>query len=98
VEINAHGDAPGRARATVVCTPGETTTCELALELGRTIAGRVVDEDGAPLAGWHINSDTSGGMRSWYPRSTTTDEHGEFLLVNLGAGRSTSSGRAAPKS
>jgi len=73
----------GRARASVACVAGETATCELRLELGLTIAGTVVDENGAPLAGWSVSSEAPF-MRQWYPRRANTDAQGRFRLVNLG--------------
>ena len=88
-ELNAwHGERAdlGRARATVECRPGETTRCELRLERGPTISGRVVDEQGQPLARWYVGSEPSNWMDQWYPRSTTTDAEGRFLLANLGPG------------
>jgi len=88
-EVNAqHLAKPGigRARAALECRAGETTHCELRLELGRTIAGRVVDERGAPLVGWYVGSQPSDFLAQWYPRSATTDRDGRFRLVNLGEG------------
>lgn len=76
----------GRARATVECCPGETTRCELRLERGATISGRVVDEQGRPLAGWYVGSQPSDFRKQWYPRSASTDGEGRFLLANLGPG------------
>lgn len=87
-ELNASDDERpeiGRARASVVCTAGATSTCELRLELGHTIAGRVVGGDGAPLRGWSVHSQASF-FRQWYPRRATTDAQGRFLLANLGEG------------
>lgn len=84
-ELNAHDDRRpriGRARSTVSCTPGATTTCELRLERGNVIAGRVEDSDGAPLAGWSVHADTQ--MHLTYPRSTRTGADGRFELLNLG--------------
>jgi len=88
-EVNAqHPARPelGRVRAALECRAGETTRCELRLELGRTIAGRVVDEHGAPLVGWYVGSQPSDFLAQWYPRSVTTDRDGRFRLVNLGEG------------
>lgn len=76
----------GRARAVVECRAGETIRCELRLELGLTIAGRVVDERGAPLAGWYVGSRPSDFRAQWYPRHSSTGADGSFRLVNLGEG------------
>jgi RNA polymerase sigma-70 factor (ECF subfamily) len=87
-ELNAHDwkrPELGRARASVACTAGETATCELHLELGRTLSGTVRDGDGAPLAGWGVESQTPL-LAQWYPRRARTDAEGRFLLANLGNG------------
>lgn len=73
----------GKARAVVECRAGETSTCELALELGRTIEGRVVDREGRPLAGWTVHGDPKA-MGFVYPRQDATDDEGRFVLANLG--------------
>lgn len=85
-ELNANDyEQPelGRARASVVCAAGVTTTCELRLELGLTISGTVVDEEGAPLADWRVRSQPPI-TKQWHPRYARTDAHGKFVLVNLG--------------
>jgi len=75
----------GRARASVSCAAGETATCELRLERGNEISGTVIDEAGAPLAGWKVGAQTTG-FYQWYPRDTRTDAAGRFELLNLGDG------------
>lgn len=86
-ELNAH-DNPrpqiGRARGIVECASDVTTTCELRLDRGNVIAGRVEDTEGAPIAGWSVHADTQ--MRESYPRHTTTAEDGSFTILNLGKG------------
>jgi hypothetical protein len=85
-ELNASDyDRPeiGRARASVLCAAGETATCELHLDLGHTISGRVTGEDGVPLASWSVQSEAPL-LRWWYPRRAATDSEGRFLLANLG--------------
>ncbi|MCY3004195.1 MAG: hypothetical protein NTV21_20560 [Planctomycetota bacterium] len=88
-ELNAWHDEHrelGRARAIVECRAGETTRCELRLDRGATISGRVVDDQGQALANWYVGSQPSDWMDQWYPRSMHTDAEGRFLLVNLGPG------------
>jgi hypothetical protein len=85
-ELNAHDylrPALGRARAGVMCVAGETATCELRLDLGLTIAGTVIDEDGAPLAGWSVASEAPL-TQPWTSRQARTDAQGRFRLFNLG--------------
>ncbi|TAJ13612.1 MAG: sigma-70 family RNA polymerase sigma factor [Planctomycetota bacterium] len=76
----------GRARVNVTCIAGETARCELVLDLGNQIAGRVLDEQGAPLAGWSVHSQMADLLNRWYPRHTRTGADGSFRLVNLGDG------------
>lgn len=76
----------GRGHASVTCTAGETTACDLHLERGNTISGRVQDKNGAPLAGWGVYAETAGMMGQWYPRRARTAADGSFTLLNLGNG------------
>ena len=85
-ELNARVDRRpelGKARVVATCAAGAVTEVELVLDLGRTIRGHVVDSAGAPLAGWRVFGEPYASGRV-YPRSTTTDERGAFLLPNLG--------------
>lgn len=88
-ELNAWDEAHrelGRARATVECRAGETAHCELRLDRGPTISGRVVDDQGQPLVNWYVGAQPSSWMDQWYPRSAHSDAEGRFLLANLGPG------------
>lgn len=76
----------GRAHASVKCTTGETTACDLHLERGNTISGRVQGKNGAPLSGWGVHAETAGLMGQWYPRRARTAADGSFTLLNLGNG------------
>jgi RNA polymerase sigma factor (sigma-70 family) len=76
----------GRAHASVTCSAGETTVCDLRLERGNTISGRVQDKSGSPLAGWGVYSETASLMRQWYPRNAKSAADGSFTLLNLGDG------------
>ncbi len=76
----------GRAHASVKCSAGETTACDLRLERGNAISGHVQDKDGAPLSGWGVYSETAGLMTQWYPRHAKTAADGSFTLLNLGDG------------
>lgn len=76
----------GRAHASVTCTAGEATACDLHLERGNTISGHVQNKNGAPLAGWGVYAETAGLMGQWYPRRARTAADGSFTLLNLGKG------------
>ncbi|NUP94850.1 MAG: sigma-70 family RNA polymerase sigma factor [Planctomycetaceae bacterium] len=76
----------GRARANVACRAGETTRCEVRLDPGQLISGKIVDELGRPLAGWYVGSRPSDMLNQWYPRSAFADAEGRFVLANLGPG------------
>ncbi len=87
-ELNAHDFMRpdiGRAQAVVECKAGTTTTCELRMDLGRIIAGRVEDKEGAPLAGWSVYADNE--LPQWHPRQARTAQDGNFRILNLGEGR-----------
>lgn len=90
-ELNASDDSRpeiGRAHALVECEADRTTTVELRMERGHVIAGRVVDEHGAPVVGWSVDSESVSVTEQWYPRRAKTAADGSFALLNVGAGRS----------
>ena len=64
----------------------ETGTWAAQLPEGGDLAGRVVDGDGKPLAGWRVHiagvDQTTGGMRM-EERDGATDGEGRFALVGL---------------
>jgi hypothetical protein len=65
--------------------PGdETITCEIALDRGRTVKGRVVDPDGKPLAGAYFDGllDVVRGL------SSKPSPSSDFLIEGLGEGAS----------
>lgn len=76
----------GRARVNVACVAGATSRCELVLDLGQRISGRILDEQGAPLVGWSVHSDMSDHLNRWYPRTARSGADGSFRLANLGDG------------
>jgi len=55
------------------------------LERGATVAGRVLDEAGAPVAGVHVSLVTSES--SWTSLGATTADDGRFELEGVDAGR-----------
>lgn len=68
-----HGN--GAARVTVA----GRTRCDLALRAGARIAGQLVDEAGAPLAGWRVSVAPPFDPTAWWA-TTQTDAGGRFAL------------------
>lgn len=68
---------------------GETREVQARLVRGGTIAGRVVDQDGRPVAEAHVRSEVSGGILSaaWGARRVDSGADGSFELVALPGGR-----------
>lgn len=64
---------------TLSLSGGETREVELQLELGRAISGRVLSDEGTPVAGAKVGSSDEGSALS------VTDEAGRFELGGLGA-------------
>ncbi len=83
-ELNAHSEARpeiGRAQAVVECVAGATSAVELRLGRGLVITGRVVDDVGAPLAGWRVRADDEVGHG--HDREAITSDDGAFAILNL---------------
>jgi hypothetical protein len=75
----------GRALAQLTCTAGGETTCELRLDPGRSITGRVVDAEGRGIAGWSVLDSPPVGTQ---PAPTaTTDAEGRFGLFGVAEGQ-----------
>jgi hypothetical protein len=60
---------------------GETQEWRPVLVAGPTVAGTVLDERGAPLAGWHVAAVEGAHLDLWL-RSGETGTDGRFRLVN----------------
>ncbi len=75
----------GKAQRVVDCLSGATSTCELVLDPGRTISGRVVDASGRALEGWTVHAEPRSA-RFLHPRQDQTDAEGAFVLANLAEG------------
>lgn len=79
--VRADGRERGRARATLITVAGEVTRWDAQLEVNETVGGRVVDERGAPLAGFRV-----GAIKLDHPglhhRTCITDQDGVFNLEN----------------
>jgi protocatechuate 3,4-dioxygenase beta subunit len=81
--VDAEGFAPLRSKA-IRIGPGETID-GVVLELGRggRIVGQVVDGEGSPLVGWHVQAEHTAGSGHAFARS---DEDGGFVLEALASG------------
>jgi hypothetical protein len=68
--------------------PGGDVRFDLVLRIGATVAGRVVDESGQPLARAGVRADVSGetGWSDAHHRQLLADAAGEFRLTGVAAG------------
>lgn len=84
--LHARKSGGGSAQATFELGEGEERGWDAVVGLGLTLAGLVLDEGGAPLAGWNI--DVAGELRSENPSygSARTDAEGRFLVKSLADG------------
>jgi len=79
IDVKVDAEGKGKAHARVPMVPGGgVTTCELKLDCGLVVKGRVRDEGGQPLPGvsvsWQALPNTHG--------YTSTDQNGAFTIVN----------------
>ena len=81
----AEAEHPGHRRAarSLDLAPGENRA-DLVLEQGLAVAGRVVDDAGAPVAGVEVAVEAAPGARG--DRSTTSGADGSFRLAGLEPG------------
>ena len=88
VSVDVPSLAPGRSEA-LELQPGARVNCPMTLSVGGRIAGRVVDEGGAPVAGATLKASGQRGMmfggRS-PSREATSDGDGAYELRGLSAG------------
>ena len=78
------------ASATLRGAPGETITWEAVLSEGGAIRGRLVDERGAPVAGWLVQVQDEPPFAPDYCRGVApcrTDVRGHFVVEGLGEHR-----------
>ncbi|MEW6747676.1 MAG: carboxypeptidase regulatory-like domain-containing protein [Planctomycetota bacterium] len=84
ITLEADGDERGRVSATLTLAAGEQVEWNVTLKAEFRIAGRLLDEDQQPLAGWAVDaSPASGFSKDYYVRSARTDASGRFLLPGL---------------
>jgi len=81
VELGVNGRDLGKVRTKLTLTPGGEFTWDPVLAQGPSISGRVLDDEGRPLANWLVAGvdDESIGRQLLSKR---TDEHGAFVLQN----------------
>lgn len=83
VEVRAEGWQPEEVKEVAVGA-GETRALEVRLEPGRTIAGRVIDQEGSPLAGASIQLLSRG---AGIPEDeAVSDQDGRFQFKSLPEG------------
>jgi hypothetical protein len=84
--VRAESARHGRARATLRGASGETLAWEARLDPGGAIRGRVLDETGAPLAGWQLQAlDEPGEHEEPDFAGAESDAEGRFVLADLHA-------------
>ena len=86
-----HGQARDIGSTPVAVTAGQQVTVDIGLVPGRSIAGRILDEDGTPFAGAIVEALVSrfeAGMdRLVSVAVNETNDRGEFRLFGLAPGR-----------
>jgi hypothetical protein len=84
------GFVPPRSGDVIQVDEGQATTVTLRLDRAGVIAGRVLDEDGEPVARAQVGAlrwESMGGFRRVAPaQGASTDDLGEFRLFGLRAG------------
>ena len=79
-----YGDTVRRGDAIrLSLSPGSSTTADVEMVAGAGIHGRVVDQDGQPVAAALVIASEEGMV---YPRSDDTDSRGYFRFLGLGGG------------
>jgi RNA polymerase sigma-70 factor (ECF subfamily) len=81
VEVRASARERGAAKAIVATRAGESVRWDPVLEVAAGLSGVVVDEHGAPRAGWKVGA-TERSHPGLFLRHTTTDAEGRFALEN----------------
>lgn len=85
-EVRAGGGSHGLGRHTVEVFAGQATRCEVGLELGDVIAGRVALPEGHSAEGWRV--EYRADDESWIDGTAVTPD-GTFRLANLPPGAGT---------
>jgi len=87
VKLAANSDEHGSAETTVIIALGEPVEWSPRLDPGRVLRGQLVDENGDPLAGWHVACHSPiGGPRGRWDEGETTDKEGRFAVLSCPEG------------
>lgn len=88
IEVNARHKAAGADRLQIRGGPGEAVRCELRLEPGLALRGRVLSEDNEPIAEASIDASTvyTAGEKGW-GRWTTAGTSGRFAILQCPEGK-----------
>jgi len=83
IEVRAEHDREGRKTATVHLAPGKALEHDLVLSRGLELRGKVVDQDGKPVAKVYVEAtaDRTPTQKHWMG-SCRTDEAGHYLIPN----------------
>lgn len=81
LSLKAAASELGSATAFVRIEPGLAATWDPVLSAGRVLNGRVVDHEGAPLAGWTVEAQV--GTHSSWRAQAVTDAQGAFRMVDV---------------
>jgi hypothetical protein len=88
VEITGQHEMAGTGKVSITGTGGETVRCTLQLTPGLTLRGRVLTDDGKPIAGAGIDARTDDPSEDPWGRLLTADADGRFAIVQCPNGRS----------
>ncbi|MEM6363058.1 MAG: carboxypeptidase-like regulatory domain-containing protein, partial [Planctomycetota bacterium] len=80
--LHAIGKDHAPVLASVVARPGQSVTSDFQMLAGKSVQGRVVDPQGAPVANAWIVTDTWNGYRM-FRRETRTDADGRYELPHM---------------
>jgi len=83
IHVTANADAKGNASTTLTAQSGDELTWDAVLGLGLALRGRVLDEDGMPLARWRADIEEELRVSSPDRGSVLTDGDGRFVIVGL---------------
>jgi protocatechuate 3,4-dioxygenase beta subunit len=83
VSVAAAGHERVRDRVATGDDPAATIEYTVVLGAGAEVAGRVIDEDGTPLASADVEIEAANGRRD---ETITTDDSGAWQVPDLGAG------------
>lgn len=83
VQVRAGGGSPGIGRASLQVFEGRTSECDLRLQRGAVLSGRVLLPEGAVAEGWRVEYVATDGSCT---DGTAVAANNSFALANLPAG------------